>query len=90
MSEVKFPRYLSSPLQILFLESDDISFGVASYVIGKQIGYFMWLVMPIVVVYFYLRFKKHYPRGFLRHLLYFSGLVKLKKYPMYFEQEFME
>jgi hypothetical protein len=48
-----------------------------------------WILL-IVVPWTYSRMKNKYPRGFLRHGLYFIGLVELKGYPSPFEEEFTE
>jgi hypothetical protein len=40
--------------------------------------------------YLYMRAKKRYPTSFFRHLLYFSGLKELDRYPGPFENNFIE
>jgi type IV conjugative transfer system protein TraL len=89
MQNAKFPRYLSSPLQVLWFESDEIALIAICYTLGLLFGLIGWIMM-VVVPYLYSRIKKNYPRGFLKHCLYFIGLLHLKGYPIFFEKEFLE
>jgi len=43
-----------------------------------------------VIPWVYSKAKRKYPRGFLKHCLWFAGLVKIKGYPEYFEKKFSE
>lgn len=61
------------------------------------VGVTLWLIfgiyfLPLIVVlpYFYSKFKKRYNRGFVGHLLYFSGLADFKGYPNFFSKDFIE
>lgn len=89
MNSYKFPRYLSSPLQILWFESDEISIIAICYAVSLLFGWVGWFMM-LLAPYYYSRAKKNNPRGFLRHLLYFIGYLKLKGYPIYQEKYFVE
>jgi hypothetical protein len=84
-----FPQYLSKPYQILWFEPDDIAIAVGCYLLVMLFGGVTWILL-IVVPWTYSRMKNKYPRGFLRHGLYFIGLVELKGYPSPFEEEFTE
>jgi len=89
MSVREFPQYLSSPLQVLWFESDSMVIILMGFMIGNVLGGWMWLaVFVLPAVYEYL--KKSQSRGFLRHVLYFGGLVDIKGYPLYFERDFTE
>lgn len=86
---MKFPKYLSSPYQVLWFESDDIALIAMFLTLALIFGNVFWILLfagPVV----YMKFKKHYPRGFLKHLLYFIGFVKFHGYPQFFEKEFLE
>lgn len=89
MQEKKFPQYLSSPYQILWFETDDLAIVMIFFLLALLFGHIFWL-MVLVGPYIYTKIKKRYPRGFLRHILYFLGLIKMKGYPSYFEKEFTE
>jgi len=52
-------------------------------------GKLMWVVF-LVSQYFYTKTKRSQARGFLKHVLYVFGLIKMKNYPDYFQQEFHE
>jgi type IV conjugative transfer system protein TraL len=85
----KFPQYLTSPLQVLFFEVDEIAIMFIALLIGLVLEgwtYFLIIVLPTV----YSRLKKNYPRGFLKHILYFVGLTNMVGYPSFFEKEFIE
>jgi type IV conjugative transfer system protein TraL len=85
-----FPQYLGAPVQILFWDSDVL--GVMAGAFGLAItlgGWFLWGLV-FLLPWQYARMKKKYPRGFFIHLLYFAGLVELKRYPSYFEKRFIE
>ncbi len=85
----RFPQYLSSPLQVLWFESDEIGIIITFGVIALIFGSFTWLLI-VAAPWYYGHVKKKYPRGFLRHTLYFAGLIRLNLYPDYFEEEFYE
>jgi type IV conjugative transfer system protein TraL len=89
MQKKRFPQYLSSPFQVLWFETDELVIVVVFLIFALIFGYLFWLLL-FVGPYLYTRLKKKYPRGFLRHVLYFIGLIRLKGYPSYFEKEFFE
>jgi len=89
MAGKKFPQYLSAPFQVLWFESDDIGVICVCFAVGTIFGSFSWVLL-ILGPWCYIHFKKKYPRGFLRHCLYFVGLIKLPGYPSSFEDIFLE
>jgi len=87
--EVKVQQYLSSPIQILWFEADDVGIIFFCFAMWMVFGGYFWLLFvagPIL----YGRCKKNYPKSFLKHMLYFSGLKSLKGYPDAFTNEFHE
>jgi hypothetical protein len=89
MPEVRFPQYLNKPFQVLFFEPDDMAFMVVGYVIAQKFGGFFWLAM-VLLPWGYGRLKHNYPRGLLRHSLYFAGIAPLKRYPHFFQNRFID
>jgi type IV conjugative transfer system protein TraL len=87
--EEKFPQYLSSPLQILWFETDDLGIILLCFMVGSMIGGLSWALL-LAGPYVYAKFKKKYPPGFFQHLLYFVGLKTMKDYPNPFANEFQE
>lgn len=89
MSEKRFPQYLSAPYQVLWFEADDLLLIMMFFVFTMVFS--GWL-FPLVVIgpWLYARAKRKYPRGFLKHWLYFMGLVSMPGYPNYFQKEFFE
>jgi type IV conjugative transfer system protein TraL len=87
--ETRFPKYLSSPLQVLWLETDDLGIAVISFMLASIFKGWFWFLVIIGPV-LYMRAKLRYPRGFLKHLLYLSGMKDLQEYPTTFQKEFLE
>lgn len=85
----RFPQYLTSPFQVLWFETDQLAAILLFLVLGLVFGGFWWIAV-FVGPWFYGKMKAKYPRGFLRHLLYFAGITTMKGYPIYFEKEFTE
>ncbi|MFH7319279.1 type IV conjugative transfer system protein TraL [Desulfurivibrio sp. D14AmB] len=84
-----FPQYLSKPIQVLWFEPDDMVVIMSTFVLGLVYGGVAWLAVlagpPL-----FIHLKKSKPRGYLIHLLYVVGLLRMKGYPAYFEKEFHE
>ena len=87
--ERPFPQYLSNPLQVLWFESDELAVIVFCFVLALVYGGLVWLGF-LAGPYLYHRTKQNKPRGYLFHLLYTVGLLKMEGYPSHFEQEFRE
>lgn len=85
----EFPQFLSSPLQVLCWEMDSFAFIFIGLLLGLVFGGWFWLSLPVLPT-VYGSMKKNNPRGFLRHTLYFAGIVEMKDYPSYFEKDFQE
>lgn len=84
-----FPQYLASPLQILWFEADEVAVVLIFFIISSVFGGWSWLLC-VAGPYSYLKLKKKYPKSFLKHSLYFSGLMTPKNYPSFFERTFFE
>ena len=89
MNEVRFPQYLNKPFQVLIFEPDDMAFMVVEYVLAQKFGGIFWSVM-LLLPWGYSRLKNNYPRGLLRHTLYFVGIAPLKRYPHFFQNKFID
>ncbi len=85
----RFPKYLNAPLQLAYWEADVVAVAVFSLFAGFFLKGPFYLII-IMQPYYYNKFKKNYPRGFLRHLFYFIGLTDFKGYPSFFEKRFVE
>jgi len=84
-----FPQYLSAPFQILWYESDELALFMFFLMLALIYGNIFWFFL-LAGPYLYSRIKRQKPRGFLCHLLYMAGLVRMKNYPAYFQKEFFE
>ena len=89
MISKKFPQYLSKPFQVLWFEVDELVLFLFFLTLSLLYGKLMWLIF-LVSQYSYTKTKRSQARGFLKHLLYVVGMVKMKNYPDYFQQEFGE
>ena len=87
--QCRFPQYLTKPFQVLWFEPDDLAVMTSSLIIANQFGGYLWLLL-IVLPWGYSHLKRQYPRGFLRHLLYFVGIAPMKGYPTFFDSHFQE
>lgn len=90
MEPVRFPQYLSNPIQVLWAEAD--SFGVFFLCLCLALsfdGWFLW-ILTIAIPWGYSRVKKNYPRGFLKHSLYYLSVKNFKGYPEYHQKKFRE
>ena len=86
----RFPRYLSSPLQIFIFETDELGMVFFFLLLSQMFsGWYMYLLL-IIAPWVYKNMKRNHPRGFLRHLLYVVGIVQFKNCPNYFDKTFRE
>jgi len=85
----KFPQYLSKSFQILWFEVDELILFFFFLTLALLYGKLMWLIF-VVSLFFYSKTKRSQARGFLKHILYVCGLIKMNNYPDYFQQEFHE
>jgi type IV conjugative transfer system protein TraL len=85
----RFPQYLHRPYQVLWFETDDMGIISLCFILAIIFGGLFWVGL-IVIPFLYMKFKKTYPRGYLRHLMYFMGIIRFKKYPDFFVKEFVE
>ena len=85
-----FPAHLGSPLQVLFWETDDLMLMGMAFIVA-MITDVWWAYMGIILLPMaYGRLKRSRPKGFLRHMLYYSGFVTMKHYPIFFDKDFQE
>lgn len=85
----RIPQYLHRPHQILFFDAEDMALIMLLFVLAMMFGYIFWLLL-FVVPYIYMKTKKKYPRGTLKHVIYRLGLIHFKGSPSIFEKKFME
>jgi len=85
----RFPQYLSAPMQVLWWESDEVAIILTFLAMAMVFGGVFWII-GLAGSFLYSNVKKKYPRGFLKHVIYFSGYKDLKHYPSAFQTEFSE
>ena len=84
-----FPQYLSRPFQVLWFEMDELAIFLFTLTVALVYGGLAWIAF-VAIQYAYIRTKRQKPRGFLKHLLYVGGLLRMRNCPEYFQQEFHE
>lgn len=89
MQGKRFPQYLSAPYQVLWFEADELLLILMFFIFAMVFSAFFWPFV-FIVPWLYGKAKKKYPRGFLKHCLYFLGLLSMKGYPSFFQKEFFE
>ena len=89
MDQYRFPQYLSNPLQVLWFEADEVVVIALFFTISSVIGGVSWLLFLLGPYCYYLA-KQKYPNGFIHHLLYFTGIKEMARYPGFFENFFNE
>jgi type IV conjugative transfer system protein TraL len=89
--QYQIPRYLNEQVRFIGLQSDEFLIVILS-VYFCAIFRFQWIVLilniSMVVVFIWL--NRNFPRGFIRHLAYFSGFYKFDHYPEFFANRFVE
>ncbi|WP_028845492.1 type IV conjugative transfer system protein TraL [Thermodesulfovibrio thiophilus] len=85
----RIPQYLHKPIQVLFFDADELAMVVLLLFLAMMFGYVFWILL-FVVPYVYMKIKKNYPRGALRHMLYRIGLISIKNTPESFQRMFKE
>ncbi len=90
MNDITVPQKLGAPYQVFWFEEDDISIGSIALSIYIIDGTWLSFFASIGICWLYYYFKKKYPKSFLKHMLYFSGLMSIKSYPTTFQNEFNE
>ncbi|MCD4831681.1 MAG: type IV conjugative transfer system protein TraL [Anaerohalosphaeraceae bacterium] len=84
-----FPQHLASPMQVLWFDSDDLAIALLFFMLASVFGGWAWILF-LLGPYLYLRIKMNYPKSFLKHFLYFSGLKTPRNLPSAFEKRFGE
>ncbi|MBN2251597.1 MAG: type IV conjugative transfer system protein TraL [Candidatus Altiarchaeota archaeon] len=87
--QIRFPQYLSSPIQVLWFEADELGIILLFFTLAFLFGNIFYLLM-FLGPYVYAKVKTKYPSGFLQHLFYFTGLTRLNFYPDSFTRTFIE
>ena len=88
--DYSFPQYLSAPVQVLWYEADEFMVFCCCFMAAMVFGGWLLYISVIAAPWFYIKVKAKYPNGYLKHMLYISGLKDLKGYPISFEVEFLE
>ena len=86
----EMPAYLSKPLQVLWLEVDELGLFFIGLTIALMFSNYFTYALMFFLPYIYSKVKRKYPRGFLQHIFYFLGFINLAKYPTFYEKHFIE
>ena len=89
--QYQIPRYLNEQVRFIGLQSDEF-FIVLLSIYFCAIFRFQWIVqfLNIAMDVVFIWLNRNFPRGFIRHLAYFSGFYKFDHYPEFFANRFVE
>lgn len=90
MSNNRFPQYLSSPVQVLWFELDEVGLIFTCLSLALVFGGWFWWLSVIVIPWIYRIFKSRHPKGFANNLIYLFGLKELPHYPGAFQNRYEE
>jgi len=79
--QVRIPRYLHLPLQILWFDMEEIGVIAGMYLLYLMIDSAKVLPLLIIVPWAFKTVKARMPRGYLKHLAYRLGFWNSKSYP---------
>lgn len=78
-NEMLLPRGVDDPPHILFWRSDDFAVFGACYCIGLLANQLtIFLILGFAATYWMRKYRDGQPEGFLRHLLWWHGLLPVK------------
>jgi len=83
-----WPRYLKSPVQILYWEADELAPMLLGLVFSIIIKSIFPLILGIGTTILLVKLKRHLPRGFLYNVAYLVGLHRIKRMPYYVQKDF--
>lgn len=90
MDEKEFPQYLHLPYKVIVFDSDDLGIAVLAMSMALIFQRWPFVILAIAIPLAYMSFKRGYPRGFAKHVMYFLGIADFEGYPGYFEKTFIE
>ena len=86
------PQHLHKPITFLFLDTEDAGvffIFLLLFSLVFNLG-FIGFILAIVITLINVKIKEKYPRGALRHIFYFIGIMNFKGYPSFLIKEFEE
>jgi len=77
MHPVKLPKYIDDPITLLIWSADEFVPFTLVLLIGMLIGQLLVaLLLSLVVIKFYRRYRESRPDGYIQHALYWLGLYQ--------------
>ncbi len=86
----RIPQYLHRQMQVLWWEADEFIIFMLGLSLWILFGGYEFLLMGLIVPIIYSKLKKRYPRGLLKHLMYFTGFKEFRGYPSFYIKKFIE
>lgn len=78
--EERMPAYLHLPIQVMWFDTNEITFLAMLYLCCSLLGGWAWLLL-FMLPYPILTYKRRQPRGFFTHILYKVGFLTFTGYP---------
>lgn len=85
----RMPQYLHLPPQFLWFDMQEWMVLGVLYFVANSFGGYWWLVL-LGTPFLLAKYKAKAQRGYLLHLVYFTGWATLKGYPPAVASEFNE
>lgn len=87
---VKFFKYLDTPMMIVIFEADEFILGISVYLSLMLIATLLGIVLPggvllyafmgMASMYAYIKYKKNKPNGYMFNKLYRLGIINARKF----------
>jgi type IV conjugative transfer system protein TraL len=84
------PRYPNDPLTFIGMEMDEVVIGFLGLFYAFAVKKFIVFLLVVGAVYLYVKAKRKYPPGFLKHGMYMVSMFELDYYPDCQRQLFIE
>jgi len=85
----RVPKFLHRPYQVLFFDSEDLGLIFFFFMFAFLFGGIFWILL-FAGPFFIFRKKRKSPRGYIKHLLYLTGIYTFKGSPSAFENRLYE
>ena len=85
----RVPQYLSQPIMVLWFDIDEVLVFLLGLSMAVMFGG-IWWILSIAATWGYIKIKKNYPKGLLKHMFYAIGVLKFDSYPIYQEKHHIE
>ena len=87
---VRVPQYLHLPVQVLFWDSHELALLIMAFTFSLILESLIFWAIFFGIAFVVIRIKRNRPRGWLLHIPYRLGLMRVKGYPLPTAKRFSE